>query len=308
MESLNIFSSINERDIDLVLLEELNVSESFSNWFVTRVTGLPRHIKLVGAWHSVSDNVLGESDLVFIYESEDSSHQAILIENKVDALAQPKQAVRYQQRGKVGIEQGHWVDFVTCLIAPQKYLDKTSEIYHTQLSYEEIMAYFVSDASLRGMYKARLLKSAIDKQRRGYQSTVSNEMTLFARLYLDYVRERYPDLNPESSKPRAAGNTWIRFYPNPEDKLIQVVHQIYGNTVKIMMYEQAENFDLISQRFTPHIDDSISIYVSGKSVIFEAIAPEIDPINQRFNDVLPEVEESIRIALKLKQVLNLAII
>ncbi|CAH1569416.1 MULTISPECIES: PD-(D/E)XK nuclease superfamily protein [Vibrio harveyi group] len=306
MENLNIFSSINERDIDLVLLEELNVSESFSNWLVTRVTGLPGHIKLVGAWHSVSDNVLGESDLVFIYESEDSSHQAILIENKVDALAQPTQAIRYQQRGKAGIEQGHWVDFITCLIAPQKYLDKTSEIYHTQLSYEEIMAYFVSDTSARGMYKAKLMKNAIDKQRRGYKSTVSNEMTLFARLYLDYVQERYPELNPESSKPRAAGNTWIRFYPNPKDKLTQIVHQIYGNTVKIMMYEQAENFDLISQRFTPLVDDSISIYVSGKSVIFEASAPEIDPINQRFSDVFPEIEESIRIALQLKQVLKLA--
>ncbi|GAA4884999.1 hypothetical protein [Ferrimonas pelagia] len=92
MKELNTFSTVNERDIDLALLEELNVSVSFSSWLVTRCTGVPSHINIVGAWHSVSDNVLGESDLVFIYESEDSSYQAILIENKLDAQAQPKQA------------------------------------------------------------------------------------------------------------------------------------------------------------------------------------------------------------------------
>ncbi|GAA4886816.1 hypothetical protein GCM10023333_20320 [Ferrimonas pelagia] len=168
------------------------------------------------------------------------------------------------------------------------------------------MAYFVSIDSARGIYKAKLMKSAIDKQRRGYKSTICNEMTLFARLYLDYVQERYPELSPESPKPRAAGNTWIRFYPNPKDKSTQIVHQIYGNYIKIMMYEQSEKFELIVEQFAPFVDDSISIYVSGKSIIFEVGAPEIDPINQRFGDVLSEIEESIGIALRLKTVLDSA--
>lgn len=303
MKNLNTFSSVTERDIDFVLLEELNTSEHFANWLVTRVTGIPSQNQSIGAWHSVSDNLLGESDLVFIYESDDSSHQAVLIENKVDAPAQPKQAARYEQRGKEGVENGDWVDFTTCLVAPQKYLTATSEIYQTQISYEELMAYFASGSHTRGMYKAKLIKSAIDKQRRGYKSTVSSEMTNFAQHYLEYVQKHHPQLNPEKSKPRAAGNTWIRFYPDPSDKMTQIVHQIYGNTVKIMLFNQADNFDFITQQVSPHIDESLSVYVSGKSVIVEASAPDIDPIAQQFMDVVPQIQQSIEIALKLNQVL-----
>jgi len=303
MKNLNTFSSVTERDIDLVLLEELNVSERFANWLVTRVTGIPSQLQPIGAWHSVSDSVLGESDLIFIYESDDSSHQAVLIENKVDAQAQPEQAVRYGQRGNVGIESGHWVDFTTCLVAPQKYLNANSEIYQTQISYEEIMAYFASESNSRGIYKAKLIKSAIDKQRRGYNSTISNEMTSFAQYYLNYVQEHHPELNPEVAKPRPAGNTWIRFYPNPTDKMTQIVHQIYGNVIKIMLFNQAANFDFLSQQLAPHIDESLSVYISGKSVIVEAGAPDIDPIAQQFNDVVPEIQESIKIAVRLNQIL-----
>ncbi|AIW13924.1 hypothetical protein VITU102760_10475 [Vibrio tubiashii] len=303
MKNLNTFSSVTERDIDFVLLEELNTSEQFANWLVTRVTGIPSQNRPIGAWHSVTDNVLGESDLVFIYESDDSSHQAVLIENKVDAPAQPKQAARYEQRGKEGVENGDWVDFSTCLVAPQKYLTATSEIYQSHISYEEIMAYFASGSNTRGMYKAKLIKSAIDKQRRGYKSTVSNEMTNFAERYLEYVQKHHPQLNPEKAKPRAAGNTWIRFYPIPNDKMTQIVHQIYGNVVKIMLFNQAAKFDFISEQIAPNIDDNVSMYISGKSVIIEAGVPDIDPIAQQFDDVIFEIKEAIEIALRLKRIL-----
>ncbi|TQP41258.1 PD-(D/E)XK nuclease superfamily protein, partial [Vibrio cholerae] len=34
MDSLNSFRNVTERDIDLLLIEELQVSPSFANWFV----------------------------------------------------------------------------------------------------------------------------------------------------------------------------------------------------------------------------------------------------------------------------------
>ncbi len=37
MKERNIFKSVNERDIDLLVLEEPNVSDSFALWFVCRV-------------------------------------------------------------------------------------------------------------------------------------------------------------------------------------------------------------------------------------------------------------------------------
>jgi hypothetical protein len=98
MLNFNKVQSITERDIDLLLLEELNVSPDFSSWFYSKVmSGNPSPI-LKGAWHSVSDPELGESDLIAIY---DNGH-AILIENKIDAVEQLKQAERYRLRGERG--------------------------------------------------------------------------------------------------------------------------------------------------------------------------------------------------------------
>src|SRR5882672_3082754 len=83
MQDLNFVESINERDIDFLLLEELQVSAEFRDWLSSRVFGRPIFKSHTGAWHSVVDPVLGESDLVFIFEAEDGTGTAILIENKI---------------------------------------------------------------------------------------------------------------------------------------------------------------------------------------------------------------------------------
>jgi len=46
-----------ERDIDLLLLEELNVSNEFSAWFYSRVTQSHETVSIKGAWHSISDPI-----------------------------------------------------------------------------------------------------------------------------------------------------------------------------------------------------------------------------------------------------------
>ncbi|MGF1719127.1 PD-(D/E)XK nuclease superfamily protein [Vibrio kyushuensis] len=297
MIDLQLLQSINERDVDLLILEELNISTRFAHWFVTRVLCQPVIIRKVGAWHSVIDPTLGESDLVFIYQSDDGSDQAILIENKIDASAQPEQGLRYTKRGEKGIEHGRWVDFKTCLIAPKKYLDANTESYDSSIAYEEIMAVFVSEGDERGVYRANFIKEAIEKNRRGYKAAVSDEMTNFAKDYLKYVQDNHPQLNPETSKPRAPGNTWIRFFPNPMDKNTQIVHQIYGNAVKLMFFGQAEQYEAIVAKFEKYPDEGLSVYRSGKSVIVEAETSKIDPLTERFEDVKPQIDEAIDLAL-----------
>lgn len=127
MQELNFIQSVQERDIDLMLLEECHTSMAFCNWLVSRVYEFPHAVEFVGAWHSVIHNQYGESDLVVIFKANDGSHQAILIENKIDATPQQQQGLRYRYRGEHGIEQGYWVDFRTCLLAPQKYLASNNE-------------------------------------------------------------------------------------------------------------------------------------------------------------------------------------
>ena len=85
MLELKFVASIAERDIDLLVMEELSVSTEFREWFSSRVFGEPIYQSEIGTWHSVSDVQLGESDLVFLFEAVDGPRTAVLIENKIDA-------------------------------------------------------------------------------------------------------------------------------------------------------------------------------------------------------------------------------
>lgn len=299
MKELNTFQSVNERDVDLLVLEELNVSDSFAQWFVCRVREEITSVKTLGAWHSVVDTNLGESDLVYIYQSDDLSSQAILIENKIDASAQAQQGERYRLRGNRGLEDGLWQDFRTCIIAPKAYIARNAEPYDAAISYEEIMVYLAAQGDKRGLYKAQTLRDAIEKNRRGYVATVCPKTTEFAQKYLAYVSEHFPQLNPEQSKPRANGHDWIHFYPDPINKKIRIIHQIYGKVIKLQFLGQADNFDDIKNQFEGLERSGYRIIKSGKSVNIETPLPQISIAEQSFDSVLEEISIALNKAQQL---------
>ena len=61
---------MSERDIDLLLLEEIWSSSDFRDWLFQSL-GFPvdQQIGLIGAWHSLSADT-GESDLVVLVTDE----------------------------------------------------------------------------------------------------------------------------------------------------------------------------------------------------------------------------------------------
>src|SRR6266446_6305035 len=102
MPGVNFIEAVAERDIDLLLLEEFHVSDEFRSWFVNQV--LPDSLtntSFEGAWHSVTQPRLGESDLLVIVAGSTGGRMALLIENKIDAPPQPEQGARYRERGQV---------------------------------------------------------------------------------------------------------------------------------------------------------------------------------------------------------------
>lgn len=303
MEQLNTYLNITERDIDLLMLEELLVSMPFANWFVSEITRQQTLIKIIGAWHSVSDALLGESDLIVKYTSETGFTEVILIENKIDALAQIEQGFRYKMRGEKGIALGEWGKFITCLFAPQSYLDRNAEPYDVEISYEQVIAFFQTQDDARSQYRAAFLQEAVEKNRRGYQSVVCPKMTEFAEAYLDYVTRYHPELNPEIAKPRAAGHDWVHFYPVPNQKNVVIVHQIRGQQVKIIYHGQHERFDEIATRFDEVSDMQLTVRKSGKSVTVAAQAPYIDLACNTFDEVELQIKQAVAIAMALKSYL-----
>lgn len=303
MAQLNTYLNISERDVDLLLLEELLVSEPFAIWFVSAIKQQPSSITIIGAWHSVSDALLGESDLIIKFTSEAGVIEAILLENKIDAIAQTEQGYRYNMRGVKGITQNEWAAFITCLLAPQSYLDRNTEPYDVEISYEQVIAFFQKNADIRSQYRAAFLQEAVEKNRRGYQSVVCLRMTEFAAAYLNFVASNHPELNPEIAKPRAAGHDWIHFYPFPNQKNIVIVHQIRGQRIKVIYHRQLSRYDEIVDNFADTVDLPLDVKPSGKSVTVSTEAPFIDLANSTFEQVKEQIRQAINSALIIKNYL-----
>jgi hypothetical protein len=88
-----------ERDVDLLLAEELDVNPAFANHIKSLTKFASEPATVAEFWVSKSNN-LGESDLVVVYERSDGSRFALLIEDKVDAKSATRssRAVPYARR------------------------------------------------------------------------------------------------------------------------------------------------------------------------------------------------------------------
>ncbi len=298
---------IRERDIDLVIVEELSVSLEFREWFSSRVFGEPVYREKIGAWHSISDTS-GETDIVFIFEALEGPRMAILIENKVDAPPQPQQGQRYRLRGENGLKEGYWEVFKTCVIAPDKYLGsaKHSESYDVEISYEEILAYFQSRRSRdeRFAYKARVLLEGIEQNRRGYQPKYNEAITKFVADYFSFVSEEYPYLKMQEAKPRPSKSTWISFYPKTLPEKTSLVHQLTAGFVKAFFHGQAESIVALQEKYSVKMPVGASIDIAGKSVAISMEVPKIDPLTVTFSKQKNKVRQALQKVLLLEKVVS----
>lgn len=305
-------SHIAERDVDLVVLEELTVSEEFRHWFAARVYGEPTYESAIGTWHSLSDTQLGESDLVFIFQTQGGQRGAILIENKVDAAPQPKQAERYRIRGDKGIEDSYWDTYITCIIAPSKYITGTNNthLYDAQITYEELLAYFQSRSPIdeRFRYKAQVFLEGIQKNRRGYKPQYSEAMTTFVQHYAGYVKGKYDYLHMQEAKSRPAGSTWINFWPTSVVRgQTELAHQMTAGFVKLYFHRRADDFEQLVAYYDSILPEGATIEKSGtKAVAISIEVPKLDPLETSFDEQSTSVDYALQQVAALNETLKTA--
>ncbi len=291
---------IYERDMDLVLVEELESSAEFRTWLVARVYGRDCYVRNLGARHSVLDETNRESDVVFRFFADDSGAEvtkAILIENKIDALAQPNQGADYRARGEAGTEREDWSEFRTCLMAPAQYIDGSNDWrnFHVVVTYEEILAFFASrkDRDERYAWKARLVASAIAKKESGYTPVISEEATAFVDHY--YLRAKgWPRLQMVEPKPRPAGSTWISFRPEGLPRGAMIEHLVTAGEVRVRFHGAAERLEALREQLLPYLQPGMEIRQAGKSVAVRMRVPSIPAITVPFVQVQTEMEHAMR--------------
>ncbi|HEV2608357.1 MAG TPA: hypothetical protein VGT79_10295 [Xanthomonadaceae bacterium] len=296
--SRRVIAKLYERDIDLVLIEELQSSAEFRRWLAARVYGTDCYMDKYQSFHSWTDETKRESDVVYIFRANESALNAILIENKIDAIAQPNQGIDYRKRGEAGIGK-EWAAYKTCLVAPKAYLEHAHDKvnYDECVTYEELLAYFASrkDRDERFRWKAQLIEAAIIKKQSTYSAAISEPTTEFVKAYYE-IAKNHPDLQMYPPKPRPIGSTWVSFKPPLFPKGVILEHQVTAGAVKIYIQNSAERFEEIRASLAGFVTDEMSVEIAGKSVAVSIKVPAIESMTVPFESVREQAIEGIRAA------------
>jgi hypothetical protein len=294
-----IFANVNERDIDLLILEELSASAPFRSWWLrrTRFRNPDQHT-FIGAWHSYTTQT-GQSDVLLVVENAVGKRYAVMIEDKIYAPPQPRQAERYAERGDAGIRDGLWERYRTCITAAKAYLDTTPEIdlYGVQISHEAIRSWFAaSPRSARARYKVALLTAAIEQSRRGYVKLEVAAVTEFWREYWRMAMEEFPDLKMKKPGAGGARSRWIFFgRPAPRRRLI---HKLDDGCVDLELRGMAGQLSRLRLRNRAILDGSVRLEPAQGSAVFRIQVPRINHQDEASAQV-GEIREGLRAAYRL---------
>lgn len=150
-----------EARLDMLLAEELSVSPSFAKHFASAALesakcraphGPPKVVVRFNFWHEVDDGSHGENDLDVTLTWADGTTRRLLVEDKVWAPLQPRQAERYRVRAEA------CCGGAAILVAPKRWLDAHQEAvkeFHGHHSIEELAKWLRNNAE--GVEAARLI-------------------------------------------------------------------------------------------------------------------------------------------------------
>jgi len=287
---------VSERDVDLLILEEMIVDPSFREWLAGEAgLSIPAAADFVGAWHSVWDPLLGESDLVALWRFPDARRHALLLENKINAPAQPSQAERYLERGRKGVQTNDWDDFRTCVVAPARYLESTSKTaaYMSQVSYELVRDRLQAkgDPRKRAAYRASVIESAIQQQRRGYSPEIDESVSGFWREFWRLSLEHCPRIGMTEPEPKPAGAGWIWTRPPELGGRRWIAFKLANGVVDLQLDGAADRAVEIDQICRSRLGGEVRAVRTGKST---SLRLEVEPV-----DVMSDFEDQRAVILSV---------
>lgn len=282
---------VTERDIDLLLLEELVVSADFRDWFGIQA-GLEMPQSLDGAARSVVTST-GESDLEVTYRREDLRTR-LLVENKIDAAFQRRQAERYLERAQTYLARRECEHVVTVVIAPRSYADSIKG-FDCTITYEAIREWFADAATgdPRSLYKLHLLDAAIARGDSGWKMVPDPAATGFWHNYWKLACAEAPALHMPRPGQKPATSSFIRFKPHELSKGIALLHKVPYGSVDLQFSGQAERIGEFATTYESTLEPGMTIAPANKSV---AVRIVVDPI--ALESVFTAVEGQVRVALQ----------
>ncbi|HWO89883.1 MAG TPA: PD-(D/E)XK nuclease family protein [Gemmatimonadales bacterium] len=288
-----------ERDLDLLLLEEFVASRPFFEWFMNQI-GIPASAQLRRAARSTSTSS-GESDLDLTLDC--GTHLVrVLIENKIDATLQPRQAQRYTERARQYIRSGECDACVTVIIAPNEYFPDDSDTlgFDRRISYEALLRWFDSASQLgpRGRYKQVLLQHALDRGRRGWQLVPDEVTTAFWRRYWELANSLAPQLQMPAPSEKPATSAFIRFKPAALPPTVELLHKVPHGNVDLQFSGMADRLAELHRQFGGQLRHGMRIERAFKSAVVRISVPRVD-VRAPFLESEPALREALAAAADL---------
>ena len=284
------FDTTLERDIDLLVMEEFVSDPAFAKIFLDAV-GITESYTIEEVIHSKTDADLGESDVVIILGINGKRH-ALHIEDKIDAIAMPRQHDRYDLRAQKDIANGEYDSYSAVIVAPAKYLEanKEAQKYAHNVKYEQMREHSLSKSDARSKYKLALIDRAIFEQKNGYQWEANPGVVSFMGKMNAYKKTKYPAI-PDGTV------SWWPMYPTILKNAAIVFKANKGFCDLQFSHTEAKN---LLARVKDLLSDNMQVVQAGKSA---SVRIAVTPIwfENLFEDKLSEVDEALEAIHQLNE-------
>ena len=276
MIALDFNNTICERDMDLMFVESVLTDPGFCRLLIDK-TGLKgKPFQVLRAELSKSDSDLGESDITVVIEAEGLKY-GLLIEDKIDAVAMPKQHDRYVKRGEKGIKEGEYADFRVFIFCPEKYQrsDKEAKLYEHLLTYEECKAYFDGKTDPLSAFRSRQIEQALSKAKKPASFTVNEKANSFLKQYISYLKEHYPTLDLSTKEDK--NGYWTDFRTNLGS--VYINHKIENGYVDLTFPKAADKYDqakIIADWARQHKLKNATVVMTKRSAMIRIHVPPIE--------------------------------
>ena len=269
--------SVYEHDMDVLLMQAMLSDPEFLSLFIDKTDWRSTKLKAIHGELSNMDVNLGETDITIIL-TDGSKKYALLMEDKIDANAQPKQHKRYVERGKKAVNKGEISDFRVFIVCPEKYhaADKEAQKYEHYVSYEECAAYFQNSNGNMNRIRYQEIMQAIDKAKKPPQITIIEDANIFFHKYREYQRENFPHLKIQTKK--INNGYWPKYWTCLPNGKAVLHHKMNKGKVDLTFtgrQDKHATLDAICAWFNQNGLTDIYTDITDKSVILRIYVPEM---------------------------------
>ncbi len=259
--------SIQEFWLDFLLEEELAASPDFGREFLSACDPELSFVGVEQVIHS-SHDAHGECDVVAIVSATDgagvSVRLGLLIEDKITAGFQPRQAERYRDRGTDGQKHGRWDRYKTALVAPRAYIPKEHG-FDKGIELEALAEWLCPTDPVRRAFKVRRIESAIAKKNSTGVQIVDREMTEFRFRYFDNLQQfngrSGTDFTMRVPKDTYWGDTWFILKSRHLPEKAYLRHMATSGNIELTFANTSvRDGDALRQ----HLEPGMALIATGK--------------------------------------------